>query len=728
MRIKYGFEWLTFLVLAHIAWAVQPAWSAERPKIGIALGGGAAKGFAHVGILKWLEDHRIPVDYVAGTSMGGLVGGAYATGMSPSEIAELLRGVDYDLLFLGDAPYELKEFRRKEDARDFPTRLEVGLKNGIKLPGGLDPGHQIGLLLSRIALPYSTVDDFGELPIPFRCVAVDMETADTVTMADGSLAQALRATMAIPGVFTPVLRDDRVLADGGLVNNVPADVARSMGADIVIAVDVGSKMKGKGQLTSLVDNASQAIDVMMRSHTRIALETADLVISPDLGKYTSSDYRASNALADLGYQAAAAHAGDLERWSLGKEEWQRYLEERKARTRNGDLTPEFLTVEGVSDKLERQIERSLRNHLNRPIDIPKLERDLTAITGLKRVESIRYEAADKDGTHGLKVVGTETAHGPPFIKFSLGLINEPDNIDFNFGSRFTALDVGGDGAEVRADVYLGSTTGVEFEYYRPFFRRLFVAPRGTFVQKTENVYDDDELLSRERRRRLAIGADLGVSSGRRSELRLGYTVAESSSEVRVGSPTIPGANGREQRVRLRWIFDGQDQPVVPTRGLRTNLIVDGFLEAPEAERTFWQSRFTLSAYWPLSQRDRLVFAGLAGHTYDEPIPSLYNFTLGGPQRLSAFNNEEFRGKNALLGQVGYLRTIGRLPDFVGGPIYALGLAEVGSAYDDFDLAEFNFSGSAGLLLDTSLGPLFVGLAVGDDGSGRFYFMLGRFIR
>jgi NTE family protein len=555
-----------------------------------------------------------------------------------------------------------------------------------------------------------------------------METAVAVAMSDGSLAQALRATMAIPGVFTPVTRNDRLLADGGMINNVPADVARSMGADIVIAVDVGSKMKGKGQLTSLVENASRAIDVMMRGLTRRALEQADLIITPDLGTYTSADYRASDALADLGYQAAVENAGDLERWSLEEEEWQRYLEERRARTRTGDLIPKFLVVEGVSNKLERQIERSLQNHLNQPIDIPELERDLTAITGLKRVESIRYEAVDNQGTYGLKVVGTETAHGPPFIKFSLGLMNEPDNINFNFGSRLIALDVGGNGAEIRADVYLGSQTGVGLEYYRPIFRRVFVAPRGTFLQTTENVYDDDELLSRERKRRTAIGGDFGISSGRRSELRVGYTLAESSSEVRVGSPTIPESEGREQRVRLRWIFDGQDQPVVPSRGLRTNLIVAGYPEAPEAERTFWQSRFSFSVYWPWSRRDRLLLAGFTGNTYDLSIPTLYNFTLGGPRRLSAFNDEEFRGRNALLGQVGYLRTIGRLPDFVGGSIYALGLAEVGSAYDTFDAAEYHFSGSAGVLLETSVGPLFVGYAVGSDGSGRFYFILGRFIR
>lgn len=218
---------LTPLLLMSLA----AASASEHPKIGLALGGGSAKGIAHVGVLEWLEEHRIPIDYVAGTSMGGLVGGAYATGMTPAELRQLLRNVDWDLTFLGEPPYKAMVFRRKQDRRDLPVKIELGLKDGLSLPSGLDPAHQIGLLLSRISFPYKSDLHFDDLPTPFRAVATDLQASEVLVLEQGSLSQSLLATMAIPAVFPPVEIDGKLLADGGMLNNVPADVVRAMGAD-----------------------------------------------------------------------------------------------------------------------------------------------------------------------------------------------------------------------------------------------------------------------------------------------------------------------------------------------------------------------------------------------------------------------------------------------------------------------------------------------------------------
>ena len=182
-----------------------------RPKIGLALGGGAARGIAHIGLLRWFEENRIPVDYIAGTSMGGLIGGAYASGLSPDEIQALMKDADWELMFLADSPFRYKTFRRKEDARAFPAQIDFGLKGGLKLPSGLNAGQQIELLLDHIALPYYEIRDFDALPTPFRCVATDIRKSEPLVMGSGSFARALRATMAIPAVFTPVALDDGVL-------------------------------------------------------------------------------------------------------------------------------------------------------------------------------------------------------------------------------------------------------------------------------------------------------------------------------------------------------------------------------------------------------------------------------------------------------------------------------------------------------------------------------------
>ena len=214
--------------------------SLGRPRIGLALGGGSARGIAHIGVLEWFEEHHIPIDYIVGTSMGGLVAGAYASGMTPAEIKKLMKDADWDLMFLSDSPYRFKTFRRKQDKRQFPSQIEFGLKHGIGLPGALNPGQQVALMLDQIALPYGDLKSFDDLPTPFRAVATDLRKGDVVVLNRPPLSRAMRATMSIPGVFAPVNWDEWLLVDGGVLNNVPADVAKQLGADIIIAVNVGA--------------------------------------------------------------------------------------------------------------------------------------------------------------------------------------------------------------------------------------------------------------------------------------------------------------------------------------------------------------------------------------------------------------------------------------------------------------------------------------------------------
>src|SRR5215470_7118098 len=280
-----------------------------RPKIGLVLSGGGARGWAHVGVLRWFEEHHIPVDYIAGTSMGALVGAMYAMGSSPNEIREIGSSLDWDKALSGPPSFYELSYRRKEDQRAYPSDLELGAgKDGISLPSGINPGHNIGLIFDRLTLPYATLRDFDELPIPFRCVATDMLEATPVVFKSGPLSKALRATMSIPGVFTPVEIDNRILADGGLLNNIPTDVAKEMGADIVIAVNVGTPLGTREDIVSLPGMLSQIIGVATIESDRRHLRLANLAITPDLGKYTLLDFQDVDPISELGYQAASQNA------------------------------------------------------------------------------------------------------------------------------------------------------------------------------------------------------------------------------------------------------------------------------------------------------------------------------------------------------------------------------------------------------------------------------------
>ncbi len=281
-----------------------------RPRIGLALGGGGARGFAHIGVLQWLDEHRVPVDIVGGTSMGALVGAGFATGMAPHEIRNLIEEVDWASVLAPDTPFPYKTFRRKEDTRAFPSALRFGLRGGFRLPSGLSAAEEADLLFDRIAAPYGSHTDFNALPTPFRCVATDIRNAETVVFDSGWLARALRATVAIPGVFAPVSFDGKVLVDGGVLNNVPADVIRRTGlADLVVAVDVGVDPSTQKRYDSIFGVLDETLDVMMRSGTRRALASADVVLVPRIESIGGADFSRVNDLVEHGYARGGGARG-----------------------------------------------------------------------------------------------------------------------------------------------------------------------------------------------------------------------------------------------------------------------------------------------------------------------------------------------------------------------------------------------------------------------------------
>lgn len=735
MRLR---RWKIFWLIACAAALPTASSRAQepRPKIGLVLGGGAARGLAHIGVLEWLEEHRVPVDCIAGTSMGGLIGGAYATGMTPRQIRTLMRNVDWDNAFRGEAPYQLKNIRRKEDRRDYPVRLELGLRGGrARLPGGLDPAHPIGLILNRIALPYGTMPTFDDLPLPFRCVAVDLLTADQVVLGEGALSQALRATMAIPGVFTPVEMGGRVLADGALINNVPADVARAMGAEIVIAVDVGAPLDERGGVASLGGVLAQSLRVVIHNNTRQTLRLADTILAPDVEALPSIDWRNSDVIADAGYRAAAARSRFLQTLSLSPSAWQRYLDARRARARSRAPVPEFLVVEGVDSPPARQaIEDRLRRHLGRPIDTTVLEADLTALTGVERYESLGYRLTRENDRDGLLITVRGKSHGPPFVRFAAQVNGaEPERVGFGLGARLTAFDVGGYGAEWRTDLGLGTEQILATEYYRPLpggqaaGRGWFLAPRAFTRWSIQDVYVEGARVAEYRVGRTGGGMELGYHPDSNSEVRLGYEQAWFSGTLRVGNPLLLNRRGWESAVRLRGLYDGQDSALVPTRGLRASADLRWFLHSPGVEHDFFSAEIAASAFHPVQKRRASVFASLAGGTtFGEDAPAQQQFTLGGPLRLGAYGQNEFRGGNFLLGSTGYLQRIARLPDFAGGYVHAGAWLEYGSVFDTFAAARFRGSVSGGLLAETSLGPTFLGGSLGRGGRAKIYFTLGRF--
>src|SRR6266567_3026092 len=330
---------------------------AHRPRIGLALSGGGAMGLVEIGVIEWMEENHIPVDRIAGTSMGSIIGAMYATGMSPAEMQKFAEKIDWDAAFLPEPGYTQISYRRKQDRREFLIHAPLGLKHGLRGPNGFNSGQGVGLLLDRIAFPESGVASFDDLPIPFRCVATDMLSGEGVVLREGALAQAVRASMAIPGVFTPVEINGQVLADGGMVQNIPVETVLAMHADAVIAVELRLPPGNVKELETLTGVLSRAVEIMITQNERHSLKQAKATVTIGMSGFGVTDYGRVKELVELGYRSAAAQSTAILPYAIQDQaEWQEYLGSRAARKHQPREKVEFVEVKGADSDTDTRLQ------------------------------------------------------------------------------------------------------------------------------------------------------------------------------------------------------------------------------------------------------------------------------------------------------------------------------------------------------------------------------------
>jgi len=707
----------------------------ERP-VGVAFGGGSARGIAHVGVIRWFEEHHVPIDVAAGTSMGGLIGGAFAVGMDADEIEAMLAGIDWDAMF-GSSNFEFKNVRRKADSRAYPSHLEFGLKDGFKPPTSINNGQQVDLLIARITAPYYGLSSFDDLPTPFRTVAVDLKKARPVVLHDGSLAVAMRATMSLPLIFPPVELDGQVLVDGGVMDNVPADVVRNeLKAARVIAVNVG-ELSDKEQVDySMLGLAGETLDAMMRANSLRALDAADIVINVPLKEFGSLDWRRHAELIAAGYQAAEAMKDELLPLAVDETTWRGWLAQRAARRRTALPRPATVIVEGAARNDTKVLETTLAKHIDHVLDVGSLEADITRLGGLDRYQSLDWSVRPTAAGDVLEIDAREKKYGPPFVMLGFTLENITTNdVRFGVAGRYVGYDLVGSGSELRVDVQVGSEQDVAFELYRPLGTSpVFVAPNAGATRHTVDHVVEDRLVASYNETLGWVGFDAGVNPSRIDEVRIGIQLSRFDATVKVGDPGLPELRGRKTVAELQWTHDGQDSPVVPSRGLYATASLRYFLDAPEAASSVsvarrsndvTQAEVHLNRIWSFRERGRLFFLGGGGTSFDgRPLPT-EQFAVGGPFRLGALNVGERRGDHFVNASVGYLHEAMRLPDFVGGPLFVGGWLDVGDAFDAWEEAEAAVQVSVGAIVDTLFGPAFVATSAGFDGRWRAYFGIGR---
>jgi NTE family protein len=704
-----------------------------RPRVGLVLGGGGAKGAAHVGVLKVLEELRIPVDCIAGTSMGAIVGGMYASGMSPAEIEQFLVSQDWNELFTDEPDRKDIGFRRKSEDFLNLSKFTIGYRDGsFRAAKAIFEAEKIGILFETTFLPVAGTRDFDRLPIPFRAVAADLETGQMVVIGSGRLAEAVRASMSLPGIFPPAEIAGRYLTDGGIVRNLPVDVVRSLGADIVIAVDVGKPFLRRDDLHSSFAIMDQSMDIMIKNNVlqQVALlDERDVLIRPDLGTIGTEDFERGAEAAKRGEEAARLRAEALSRYSIPGEEYAVFTQ-RQRRPPVSSVRVGAVSVEGLERVSPEAVMHRFGTRPGEELDPAALQRRVGPVYGMGDFERIDLRVDPRGDVHDISLRVHEKPWGPNYLRFGLSLESS-----FDGGSEYTVLVdytmrwVNRLGAEWKNQIEFGGRHLFFSEFYQPLFpkRTLFVAPYFRWEQRFDDVFYGDDVLAQYRIRQLQWGADLGVQPWTYGEVRFGYVRDEVQARPNIGLPGFPGADLTQGALRFRAIADQVDSVAFPRRGYFAWL-------------NYYTTRESLGAAAPYDKIEAAVAQALTFDRYSivanlqygthggEVLPFYDLHTLGGFFNLSAYQRNQLAGQVMAFGKlVAYRQARPTVVGSVLGKFYMGGSLEAGNVWErtgDMAWDDLHLSASAFVGYDTLFGPLYVGVAVGDRGHETIFLYLG----
>lgn len=715
--------------------AAEPADSPDRPAVGLVLSGGGARGAAHVGVIKVLDQLQIPVDYVAGTSMGAIVGGLYASGMSADELSEVIETVDWNGWLTDRPPRPQRSFRRKTDDLGFLVDFDVGIDgSGLIFPAGFVQGQNLELALRRLSMSAITVDDFDRLPVPFRAIATDIVNGEAVVLGSGDLTTAMRASMSAPGIFKPVEIDGRKLVDGGVANNLPVQAVLDMGADVLIVVDVGFPLLAEEELDSALAVTKQMLTILIngRAQDELArLRTEDVLIAPDLGNLGSQEFhRMVEALA-LGEAKALEESESLARLAVGAEEYQAYRN-RIRRQRNDVPVVDKLVVETESRLSPRVIESRLTDPVGKALNPDQLEIDLSDVYGLNTFETVSYDVFSDSGFNTLYIRATERSWGPNYLRFGINLEDDfSGNSNYNLAARLTRTELNQLGGEFRAEVQIGETPRVFMEFFQPldYQSRWFVNPEFEFARVGIDVFDNGGIqLAKLGSDSTRIALDVGRQFANWGEFRFGVQTLHADVDQRIGPPELAGGSAEINSFAARFSLDTIDRVAVPRSGTSLDLEWTGARESIGSDSTFdlLGVGFLTAQTWG---KNTLFHWWEAGSTVKEDSGNLSPFSLGGLFSLSGYAPDELSGRHAAIGRLLYYRRLGDqlLPVF-DTSVYLGASIELGNVWQDSDEIAFDntlTAGSVFVVFDSLLGPLYIAYGAAEGGRRSAYLFLGQ---
>jgi len=727
-------------LLSLTVFATQPAAveAKQKPCIGLVLGGGGARGAAHIGVLKVLERERIPICAIAGTSVGSIVGSLYAVGYTPEQIEAIVTGIDWKDMF-DDEPVRAKlPMRRKDEDYRYLLDFKLGYRDGrILIPRGAIQGQKLLLLLRRLLLPAWNVPEFKDLPIPFACVGTDIGNGTGVIYGKGDLAAAVRASMSVPGAFAPIRLDDKLMVDGGIFNNVPIDVVRSMGATRVIVVDVSSPLAPEENLGSSFAIARQMLDMLMQQRTTAMLATmkdGDVLIKPRLTTVGAASFdRVMEAVAD-GEVAANEQVDALDALAISDADYTASVEARRQLDFDLPLI-EFVEIASHRSRSSRLVAEQIRQQRDQPLDLNSLEDDIGLAFGRGRYERISWSIREVEGQRGLQVLPVDKGWGPNFITLGLQLSDDfRGNTNYSVALEATTTGINARGGEWRNRIETGRYTGIRSEFHQPWGRlaRWHVLPYVDYVAFNQTLRPLDDVFANYRLTRGEHGVSIGFNPTPALRFEVGSAFGRDRADLRSSrGADFDNIESDFTATYAGFTYDTIDNVDFPAGGTRFAVDATLYDDAFGGDASGEKLSVVLDHAIRLKARHHLLF-GLRGNISGGDDDLFQRLALlGGFLNLSGYPDQELAGTQMAHARVVYYRRFGDLARLFSLPAYVGGSIEAGNVW--FDRSDMTFdsmivAGSAFLAVDTPLGPLFLGYGRAERGEDSFYLSFEKMLR
>jgi len=729
MLFRRSFKLLQLILFVIGSVLSLPAVSDERPKIGLVLSGGGARGAAHIGVLKVLEAHRIPVDYIAGTSMGSIVGGLYASGLTPAEIEQAIKTIDWDEV-LRDHPDRADEpMIRKELSEQFTIGGKPGFRDGkVVLPEGLIAGQKILPILQAMTLPVAHVNDFSQLRTPFQAVATNIATGDMQVLKSGDLARAMRASMAVPSIFTPTEIDGNLLVDGGLTNNIPVDIAKAMGAEIIIAIDISTPYRNRDEISNLLHITDQMTRILtgVNSRERLGMLTEkDILIRPPLGDISSADFDRADEAVPIGQSEAEKHLEELKALSLDEEAWSKYLAAKN------DIPPSNLqiartTITNSSELDDRTIENLINTQAGETFNPEKISEDLYNIYSLGNFSTVSYRMDHTADGVDLYFDAAAKSWGPNYLYFGIDMEGdlEGDNL-INFQLGYSREELNPRGGIWTSYAVIGAEPEITTHIYQPlwFKRGPFVTASLSMNRHNQGLYEHGHKFAEYRLKQSEASASIGWEFSRRSVIQLGVDRIHGRADVLTGDPTFPEPDYDDGGVYVQYRYDSLNHRDFPSKGALFNLWGRKSFDSFGADSEYEQYRLKTGKIFSFGDhRLGLILHGGTTSSADSTIAGI--FQAGGGPLLMGLKQGQLLGQHLAVAQMIYFKEYQPMP-FLSGYIGAV--LEYGGAYDeedDINVDNSIGSGSVFFAVDTPIGPLQLGIGAADNGQFSYYARIG----